>query len=415
MKKIFPGWWQVAAAMLLQAVSSASVFTAYSVVAVPFQMEFAPSRMFLMLGITVTSLASGCLGPSLGVALDRYSLRKLMLAGAAALAAGFLLLSVTSSMVQVLVVYLLLMSTSSLLLGPLATSALLARWFSRRRGLAMGLAASGSAIGGLLIPPLLQALIDSFEWRLALRIFGGFVFLLTVPVIIGLVINRPEDRGLFADGASAPAPETDGGSQTALASTTNLLRNANFWYIAVILGCMFGGPMGIISNLLPFVMDRGIEPTMGALLLSMFAAANFSGKLLCAAVADRVSLRLVMGLIIVLLATAVIGLVQAEGYALLAAAIVLLGVPGGVALPLWSILVARIFGPASIGRVMGMMNLIVMPFMLVAPPLFGWVFDVTGSYNAGYIGYVVLLLCMFLPLSRVRVGQQLPAPAVAPG
>ena len=55
----FPGWWQVIAAMIVQAVSTASIYTSYSVIAASLQSAFEPSRMVLMLGMTATALASG--------------------------------------------------------------------------------------------------------------------------------------------------------------------------------------------------------------------------------------------------------------------------------------------------------------------------------------------------------------------
>ena len=54
----FPGWWQVVAAMIVQAVSTASIYTSYSVIAASLQSAFEPSRMVLMLGMTATALAS---------------------------------------------------------------------------------------------------------------------------------------------------------------------------------------------------------------------------------------------------------------------------------------------------------------------------------------------------------------------
>jgi hypothetical protein len=84
-REIFAGWWQVAACMLLQAVGTATISGAFGVVAVPIGEAFETSRMLLMLPMTVNALAVGLLSPGLGTAMDRHSLRNLMLLGAAAL------------------------------------------------------------------------------------------------------------------------------------------------------------------------------------------------------------------------------------------------------------------------------------------------------------------------------------------
>lgn len=412
-RAIFPGWWQVTAAFTVQGISAASVFTAYSVIAVALNTAFEPSRMVLMLGITMTSLAAGIASPALGAVIDRYSLRSLMMLGAGFLAAGFFLISFSSSMIQVLGVYMVCMAAASVLLGPMASSALLARWFERRRGLAMGIAASGTAAGGLLIPPLLQGLIDTFEWRMALRIFAVLALVSTGTVIALLVVNRPEDRKLRPDGLDDAPAGTPPGLPPAPASFGKVARSASFWLISLAMGAIFGSAVGIGSNLMQYVVEKGISLELGALLLSVLSAANLTGKLLCAAAADRVDLRLLMMSNLALLSVGILSYMLAASYPMVVLSIVVIGFSSGGALPLWSIIVARIYGPASVGGVMGMMNVVIMPFTLASAPLLGWIFDLTGSYKNGLIGLSGLLFLMLLLMLRLRPEQAAPPTAVA--
>lgn len=404
MTTVFRGWWQVAAAFVVQAVSSASVFTAYSLVAVPFKIEFAPSNMVLMLGITVTVLATGILSPPVGAAVDRLSMRKLMLIGGCFLTVGFALLSFATSMNQVIVIYLLFMSVSSLLIGPLAASALLARWFTRRRGMAMGIAASGTAIGGMIIPPLLQGLLDGFDWRMALRIYSVIVFVVTVPTVFFLVINRPSDCNQFPDGddEAEATIKAAGFVPMPAEQSVNLMRSKNFWFIALSLGTIFCGSTALVSNLVPVINEIGFDAAKAALLLSIFSFANLAGKLLCAAVADRVDFR--VGLLTIMggLAVGMLCFSAAQSFIILAVSAIIIGTSAGGASPLWSVILARIYGPERIGRVMGQMTLIIMPFTLFAPPLFGWTFDQTNSYDNALIGYTILLGCMAVLTLRIR-------------
>ena len=390
---------------MVQAVSAASIFTAYSLVVAPLKVEFEPSNMFLMLGITAVSLVSGLLSPPIGAAIDRIPIRWLMLFGAGLIALGFLFLSIATSMIQVIVIYGVFMSVGSVLLGPIAASALLARWFSRRRGLALGLASSGAAIGGLLLPPLLQVLIDAFEWRMSLRIYSCIIFLLTGPMIILLVRDRPSDWGpqveselgsIVSLGQQAPAPKL---------STANILRDSNFWLISLMLGTVFCGAMGVVSNLIQFVSDKGISASEGALLLSIFSGANFAGKLLCASIIDRVNLRLAMAVMLGVLGSGMFGFLQADGYGVLVASSIICGVSGGAAVPMWGVILARVYGPDQIGKMMGAMSFVIMPFTLLSPPIFGWVFDRTGSYDNAFIGYLVLLAFAMMLLSQLRIDQ----------
>ena len=101
--------------MLIQAVSIGLIFSCYSIVAIVFSSTFQPSRMVLMFGLTATSLVGALLSPWLGSSVDRYSVRALMMFGAAALAVGYFALSYVSSMWQVILAYAVFVAPASVL------------------------------------------------------------------------------------------------------------------------------------------------------------------------------------------------------------------------------------------------------------------------------------------------------------
>ena len=406
-EKVFLGWWQVAACVLLQAVSTATVSGAFSVVAVPIGEAFDTSRMLLMLPMTVCAAAVGLLSPVLGAAMDRTSMRNLMLLGALGLVAGYVALSFSTSMTQVLLIYGVLMSPANVLLGPTAAAALLSRWFSKRRGAALGIAAAGISAGGIVFPPIIQLLIDSFEWRAAFLVLSGIIFVLTVPAIFLIVVDRPSDRNLHPDGAEVAEVPAGGGSRAVeQVDTGRVLRDANFWLIAVVMAVLLCGNKGLLTNVVPLAIELGTRPDLAAMLISLFSAGSFTGKMLFAGLADRFDPRIV-------LATAVAGFAfgmscfwQAEaGYAVMAAGGALMGLAAGGVLPLKGLLLAQSFGAQNVGRVMGLMTLAIMPLNLVAPPLFGWIYDRTGSYDAALLLFVGMAGLAALTLPRIRTGS----------
>jgi MFS family permease len=398
---IFPGWKQVAVAAITQGIAAASVMTAYSVVAVPLQHAFQPSRTVLMLTITVVMLATSLLSPPIGAAMDKYSVRRLMLAGAGFLVAGFLALSLTTSMVQVFVVYAALMAAGNVLLGPLAASALLGRWFTRRRGLAMGIAALGISVGGLILPPLIQGLITTFEWRWGLRILSGLFLVVLLPAILLLTIDRPALLKLYPDGDKVP-PE--GAQHTALPLTTTgaVLRDRSFWLITITTGVVFSGGSGLLSNMAPMAIDKGISASHAALLISCLSVGSFGGKSLFAAVADHIDLRISLGVCLLGMALGLLFFWHAEGYTFLLAGAFLEGIALGAVVPLWSVLVTRSFGAQNVGRVMGLMTLAEMPLLLLSPPLYGLIFDNTGSYEGAFMLFIGLSAASIVLLPRIR-------------
>jgi MFS family permease len=76
----------------------------------------------------------------------------------------------------------------------------------------------------------------------------------------------------------------------------------------------------------------------------------------------------------------------------LVAGSLILGLGGGGMLPVWSSLLAQVYGVLNYGRVMGLMAPVLLPFNLLTPPLAGWVRDISGSYDLAFMGFVLLLL-----------------------
>jgi MFS family permease len=381
------------------------MLAAYSVIAVALNATFHPSRMVLMLSVTVLIGVGGLLGPFLGRSMDRGSLRRLMLLGVFLSAAGFLALSFTQSMTQVLIVYASLIAVACTLLGPISTNALLARWFSKRRGRAMGIAALGGSLGGFVFPPLIQGLIGEFGWRPGLQILAGIVFVLLAPVIYFFAVNRPSDLGLQPDGDSAPAVASR--PQAARLTTRDLVRDPTFWLIAIATGLPFASSSGLTANLVQLVIAKGISATQGAFLLSATSIGSVVGKTLFAGLADRIDLRFGLAFCLIGFAVAMLSFWYAPGYSLLVPASLLMGILIGVIAPLWGLLLARAFGAENLGLVMGVISMVKMPLTLAAAPFFGWVFDKTGSYDDALLIAAGLCLAALVSLPRIRTREQI--------
>jgi MFS family permease len=402
-------------AMLNQATASGAVIMCYSVVAVPLEQTFAPSRSVLMLAMTALYLTTGLVHPLLGMAMDRYSLRKIMLAGACLLVAGFLAISFATSMIQVILIYALVMAVALSCTGPMAYSVHLSRWFVRRRARAMGMAALGVSIGGVILPLILQGLIDSLGWREALRAFAGILFVLTVPVIGLIAVDDPLARGLRPDGDAEPPADAAPDDGRHYGTTGAVLREMNFWAITIIIAAVMAGSTGFISNVVPFALAKGLTASQGAFAISCVAAGCFTSMALFAGFGDRLNLR--VGLAASLLGFALCATVylSTASFPFFAAGALVQGLSIGLLQPLWSVLVARVFGSANMGRVFGLMNLFLTPFTLLAPPILGRIYDMTGTYDYGFMLFIGLFLAALLlvPGIRVDAAQRAPSPAVS--
>lgn len=396
------GWRQVGACFMLLA-AAGMIASTYSIIAVPLAREFQPSRMVLMLAMTVMSSTCAVLSPLLGSLMDRFSVRKLMLAGGAVLGLGYTALSFTTEFTQVLIIFGVLIAPANVLIGPVATTVLLSRWFAHQRGRAIGIAIAGISAGGFLFPIIIQSLLDAHEWRQALQLLGLVLVVWTVPVSL-LVVDKPADRGLHPDGA-AEAPEI---VREELAkspiSVRALLTDPAFWMIAVTVAIVTAGMKGMVTNLAPLAIDNGVDPSAAALLVSVYAGCSFISKLNFAALADKLGPRKLMFTSLMGVALGMACLTQAQaGYAVIALGVGIIGLFGGLMVPTESYLAPRVFGQRGVGRAMGLLSGAILLALLATPPLFGFIFDITGSYTGIFWTFSALALIALLWVPAIRL------------
>jgi len=399
------GWRQVGATLMLLA-AAGMIAATYSIIAVPLAAEFQPSRTMLMLAMTVLSGASALLSPLLGGWMDRLSLRVMMVCGGVLLASGYFAISCATSFNAVLIIFAVMIAPANILLGPVAMTVLLSRWFSRRRGRAIGIAIAGISVGGFFFPMIIQSLLNAHPWREALQWLALVLLVWTLPAAM-LVVNRPEDRGLHADGDAAPPEAVDEPAQESMASAREILSDPAFWMLAVTVAIVTAGMKGMITNLAPMVVDNGYAAADAAPLISLFAACSFAAKMSFAALADRLGLRVLMFAALGGFAVGLACLTQASlGYQIVLVGVAITGLFGGLMIPVESYVAPRIFGKQAVGRAMGLLTGTVLIGLLATPPLFGLIFDLFGSYRGIFWTFSGFALLALLWLPRIPLHQR---------
>ncbi|MET0179385.1 MAG: MFS transporter [Novosphingobium sp.] len=396
------GWRQVGVSFMTMA-AAGMIASTYSIVAVPLAQEFQPSRMVLMLAMTVLSGTCAVLMPFLGTLMDRVSIRLILMLGGILLAAGYAAISLATTFVHVLVIFGVLIAPANVLLGAIAATVLLSRWFVKRRGTAMGIAIAGISAGGFLFPIIIQGLLDAYQWREALRLLAVVLLVWTVPVSL-LTVERPSDRGLHPDGAAEPPTLARGELAEPAATAREIFTDPAFWMIAGTVAIVTAGMKGMITNIAPLAIDTGIDASDAALFVSIYAGCSFVSKLNFAALADRLGPRVLMFVSLGGFALGMAILTQANlGYGVIAVGVGVTGLFGGLMIPTESYLAPRVFGQQAIGRALGMLSGTILIGLLMTPPLFGLIFDLTGSYRGIFWTFAGFALTALLWVPRMRL------------
>jgi MFS family permease len=404
---VFYGWIIVAVTFLTQFVVMGTVFYSFGVLMKPVAAEFAgDSRLGVSLAVPLMFLVFGLASPFIGREVDRRPIRWLMLAGGGFLAVGFLALSRAGSLWEFYLAFGVVLALAMALLGGLPNTALVANWFIRRRGTALGISQVGVSISGMVMAYVTSWLVGAFGWRSTALVFALAPAALLAPLIATLVIDRPEDRGLRPDGDQMPDTASTalaGESADSEWATAHALREPSLWLIALVIGLCFASNGAVILGIYPHATDIGYSETQAAAVLSVMAGAAALGKPLFGWLADHAPKRGATWLSIAVQFGGLVMIMFAPSHPTLVGAAALFGLGYGGVLPLWGVLVGAIYGRRVFGRIMGLMGPMMIPFEVLGIPFAAWVFDRTGSYDQAFASFLGLYALAALLLAFLRV------------
>lgn len=422
----FLGWRMVAVAFFVDFVAVGFFFYSYGVFFKAIAAEFGGSRLGVSLGLAITSAIGALAAPLVGQALDRYPLKRVIGAGAVSMSIGFLVLGFVRTPLEFYLAIGVFIGFGASAMGSLATAKLVANWFVRRRGMALGIAATGISVSGVAMPFVSAALIESVGWRGGFLMYAVFTGLLIVPLVTMFVISRPEDVGLRPDGGLtlAPAPRTDekpAATRTSQAierapgRTVSVVRERNYWVLVVVVGLLFSCSSGTLTHMVPRLTDAGISLQAASLMMSLCAAFGIAGKLSFGWFADWWSGRSAIWFAIVCQIAGQLAMFETDTVWLFAAGAAAFGYGMGGVVPLQGALVGHIFGRERFGKAMGAMRPAMLPLQILGVPMAGWIFDTTGSYTWASLLFLLLYaLAAVAALFYVERKDLTPAPLDTP-
>ncbi|MDE0392324.1 MAG: MFS transporter [Rhodospirillales bacterium] len=418
---IFHGWWIVAVSaigMLFCYISSIG-FT-FGVFTNPIIEEFGWSLTEVSLAFSLSLIAMCVAMPVVGPLVDRYGAKTVIVPSILVLGLSLASLSfLPDSLLYFYGVYIV----AGIAGGGSSTmpySKVVSHWFDRQRGLALALAAMGAGLGSLIMPPFAQALINGLGWRNAYLVIGATVVVVTIPVVVLWLKERPEDMDLRMDGKSTSeereiALGTVGTSATASGLTgPEALGTGVFWLLSAGYFLVSSSVMAALIHLAPLLTDRGFSPEMAALVVAVLGGSSLIGGVSSGYLLDRFFAAVVVtGFFL----SAAIGLLllwglEAGGVPFVAA--VLIGLSMGATGEIIPYLTGRYFGLRAFGQIYGYGLISFTLGGVVGPPLMGMAFDSTQSYSVGLLAFGIASLvaaAMVVRLSPYRTWSEEAPPA----
>ena len=370
-------WTRLFAALLLAAIGGVGMWSV--IVALPaVQAEFGVARSAASLPYTMTMICFGFGGIVMGRLSDRFGIIVPVTSGAFILALGYAVASQATTLWQFALAQGLLVGVaSSATFGPIIADTSL--WFTRRRGIAVAIIASGSYLAGTVWPPVVQHFIEKGGWRSTYQIIAVFCVVTMVP--LALVLRR---RSPLPD-KSAANPHAASGSERPLGMSPSALQTL---LIIAGLSCCVAMSMPQV-HIVAYCGDLGHGAARGAQMLSLILGFGVVSRIVSGWICDRIGGRRTLLLGSSLQALALVLFLPFDGLVSLYIVSSLFGLFQGGIVPAYAVIVREFFPPEEAGVRVGTVLMATVFGMALGGWISGAIFDVTGSYQAAFVNGIL--------------------------
>jgi MFS family permease len=386
--RLFYGWYIVGACVLIAIYCSGVMTRGFTALIEPIVDEFHWGYAVVSFAASIGGLESGLLAPVVGFLFDRWGPRKLILIGAAITGFGLLLLSRTNSMTMFFGSFIL-MSTALSISAGVVPMTLVGNWFRKRVSLATGIVVSGVAAGGIMVP-LVTWVVDAYQWRMAMVIFGLGAWAIIFPLAL-VIRHRPEQYGYLPDGEVSETIEVDEVQTVAQyhevdVSAKQALKGRAFWHISLGMLCHFMVAIVVTTHVMPYLSSIGIPRATSSVVAMSVSLVTIAGRLGFGWFGDRFDKRRVtaVGMALMVIGMLLFNYVDVGGMWLLVVFIIVFGIGYGGPVPMSAALVREYYGRARLGTLLGLTTGVAYVGSLIGPPLAGWMYDTYGSYQGAW-------------------------------
>ncbi|MFC1899103.1 MFS transporter [Chloroflexota bacterium] len=405
--RFFYGYVIVIAAILIM-ITAHGAMSSFGVFIKPFSTEFGWSRATISLASSICVFLMGFLSIAAGGLTDKFGPRIVLIVCGVILSLGYLLVSQVNAIWQLYFFYMIIgIGETPTNVSLLSTTA---RWFVKRRGIMSGIVKVGTGLGMLLIPVMVNRLIENYDWRIAYIGLGILVFIVTVSM--GSLLRRdPSQMGQTPDNE----PQTSAGNINQFTGGLSLyqaVRTRQFWAVCVINLAILYCAQTFMVHIVPHAEHIGISSNSAAKILAIMGGVSIAGRLVMGYSADKIGTRkMVIGcFLIVLITLSSLQIVDDLWQIYMIAGIY--GIAHGGFFTLMSPLVADLFGMKAHGIIFGITFFCGSIGGSLGAFVSGHIFDIINNYQLAFLicsaaSIIGLLTAIFLkPVTEINKGGQ---------
>ena len=394
----FKGWQMVYTGMMMEFSVVGFVFYCFPLMFSELERELGASQTELSSALSLFFIFSTLASIFLGRILDKYSIKGIMTSGGIIFSLGLFSIAMVENTLSLLLIYATLIAVGGPALGNLSITKLVANWFDSKAGMALGIAAIGISFSGVVLPILVDPLIDSIGWRNVYLVFGAAVVFILLPAVRMLVINSPEEIGQKKDNL-----ETQPSSNTSqkLLNVSDFFKSKIFWIISLTFAFQFFAMGGVLLHLPLHSEKIGFSETFSLVgfpikqyvfAYSLAAFGGVAGKILFGYLVDKLKPNKPVMIMMLMQSLGIFGLTFSGNFLFFSLFCFTFGLGFGGAMVLMSACFLKAFGSVNLGSVRGFSGMIVVPLQPIGIFVVGRAFDLNLYLEAFQIMGVVTLL-----------------------
>jgi MFS family permease len=370
-------WVRLGAALVLSAIGGVGMWSV--IVALPaVQAEFGVARSAASLPYTMTMICFGFGGIVMGRLSDRLGIMLPAVGGAIALGLGYAAASQATTLWQFILTQGLLVGVaSSATFAPIIADTSL--WFTRHRGMAVAIIASGSYVAGTVWPPVVQHFIQTVGWRHTYVGIAVFCVATMLPLTLALRRRSPLGETVVASAHAIPRPAQPLGMSPAALQVVLIVAG---------LSCCVAMSMPQV-HIVAYSADLGHGAARGAQMLSLMLGFGVVSRLGSGWICDRIGGRRTLLLGSSLQMLALVLFLPFDGLASLYTLSALFGLFQGGIVPAYAVIIREFYPPQEAGMRVATVLMATVFGMALGGWMSGVIYDLTGSYQTAFINGIL--------------------------
>ena len=389
------GWKLIFASFIgMMAGLTALPFYTYGIFAIPLEAEFGWTRAQSQTALLFQTIGVLAVLPILGWACDRHGVRKIAIGSMLLFAIGFAMMALNNGSLWQYYATALGFGVVGVGTLPITWTRAVNAAFDKNRGLALGLALTGTGATGIITPIIAGWVIENHGWRYA------YIALAALPAIIGLPIVI-----LFFKEKVVPIKDKVISNSKLTGKTFGAaLKDYRFWLIAIGFLIISFGIGGTIQNLVPYYTGSGYSFAQAVAFMSVIGMSVIVGRLSTGFLLDRFWGPGVAAALMVLPAISCFILSSGSPSVSMAYfSTILIGLAAGAEFDIIAYLASRYFGLKNYGKIYSLLYAAFAIGAAMAPGIFGYTYDILGDYKVVFLisaGLFLLGALMLLPLGK---------------